>query len=64
MERPKKCLKCKGEMEKGIIADTSYATSGAAKWARTTTLFGVKDTKRIESYRCTKCGYLENYTVD
>ena len=62
------CPKCNGRMEEGFIPDYGYGEKHAAGWHPGTPnkkWWGLKvDRKvmrRIESFRCTKCGYLENY---
>ena len=55
-------------MEEGFIPDYGYGEKHAAGWhpgAPDKKWWGLKVDKkvmrRIESFRCTKCGYLENY---
>ncbi|MGA1873713.1 MAG: hypothetical protein ACMUHY_08575, partial [Thermoplasmatota archaeon] len=58
------CPKCNGEMELGELIDESYAVSGAQRWANHAgSILGVGRSKPIHiySFRCTECGYLENY---
>ncbi len=60
----KRCPKCKGEMEEGVLLDHSDFGSQPQEWAQNGAVFmGVGWIKRINiiSYRCTKCGFLENY---
>ena len=60
-----KCLKCEGEMEKGVMAD--YAGDVGERnedpeWGSGTNWLGMlKEKKKVVTYRCTKCGYLESY---
>jgi hypothetical protein len=64
MEEIRKCPKCNGDMEKGHLMDETDISSAPQKWAKHATGFmgvGSEDTKRIISYRCTSCGYLENF---
>jgi hypothetical protein len=64
MEEPSKCSKCNGNMEKGYLMDQTHIMSGPQKWAKHGTSsmeIGSKDTKRIISYRCKSCGFLENF---
>jgi predicted nucleic-acid-binding Zn-ribbon protein len=69
MQRTLSCPKCQGSMAIGYILDTSYGTQGAGQWVEgepeKSFWTGIKvrgKTKRpIESWRCQRCGYLENY---
>ena len=64
MEQERKCLKCNGDMEKGHLMDQTHLLSAPQKWAKHGTSSigtGSKDTKRIISYRCKNCGFLENF---
>jgi predicted nucleic-acid-binding Zn-ribbon protein len=59
-----KCPKCNGNMEQGLIkSDGGYA--GDLKWGKPDSVSGwtgkVKDGKKIVTYRCQNCGYLECY---
>jgi len=54
-----KCSKCGGEMEEGLLEDTFLAIGKTVQnWAKISNL---NDRKRIKSYRCKTCGYLESY---
>ena len=60
----KRCPKCSGNMELGEIVDESYMVSGPQKWAlqaESVAGFGKRGSVKIISYRCFKCGYLENF---
>jgi len=60
------CPKCQGKMELGELVDESYAVSVPQKWAKYAGGFlglGKSREITISSYRCTKCGYLENYAL-
>jgi predicted nucleic-acid-binding Zn-ribbon protein len=64
MVETRKCPKCNGDMEKGNLMDETYLSSAPQKWAKHATGFmgvGSKDTKKITSYRCKNCGFLENF---
>ena len=59
-----KCPKCNGSMKEGELVDNARSVSTPQEWAEkaTSVLFvGKKRGKKIVSYRCEKCGYLENY---
>ena len=63
-----KCPKCASEMEEGFVLDND-ATAKQAQWVlgRPESSFwgglkvAPKDRYFIQTYRCTKCGFLENY---
>lgn len=60
------CPKCKGDMEKGVLADEGMWGAWLVRrlrWAESVGILGLlaKNLKPIEAYRCQKCGYLENY---
>ena len=68
-----KCPKCEGTMEEGFIADRrSRLLSDASQWVEGAPegflFLGVKtggrDKHRVAAYRCTRCGYLEQYARD
>ena len=64
MEKIKKCPKCDSDMEMGELLDIGQATSTAQTWAKHATSFlglGTKDARKISSYRCKSCGFIENY---
>lgn len=59
------CPKCHGEMEKGYLGD-SYGDVGEGvkqlEWGRKFNFLGnLKEERKVETYCCTKCGYLESY---
>ena len=63
------CRKCGGKRDTGFILDEGYGTRTPAQWCsgapRKSIWMGLKMsgvTKRpVESMRCTRCGFLENY---
>ncbi len=60
----KKCPKCDSDMERGQLLDLGYATSKAQSWAKQASSvlgLGAKGERKIISFRCKSCGYLENY---
>lgn len=63
MAESNKCVKCGGKMEQGVIVDHKYTSTTQSKWAKATTLFGSRGRRNIDSYRCKKCGYIENYAL-
>jgi hypothetical protein len=77
MDETHECPKCKGTMTKGFIVDRTGPLSAIvqafmqAQWAEGEPklgLFGVqvggRRLYRITTYRCEKCGYLEDYAVN
>jgi ssDNA-binding Zn-finger/Zn-ribbon topoisomerase 1 len=65
-EKYMKCPKCEGDMKKGLIVDKGhYDVPNGTEWAEAISegILGGDPIKQrtIESYRCQKCGYLENY---
>jgi hypothetical protein len=63
------CPKCRGEMEAGFLVDHTYATSAASEWVEgpveASFWTGVKlrgrERRRVNTWRCVRCGYLESY---
>src|SRR4051812_40224900 len=65
------CPRCQGEMEEGFVRDMAHGAqlpsewvAGAPQWSM---WFGLrtsgKERHRVETYRCTRCGYLESYAA-
>ena len=56
-------------METGFIVDEGYGTRTVSRWVRGEPQFGFfgnlkvrrKEGADIDTYRCTRCGYLESY---
>ncbi|TMM47348.1 hypothetical protein [Qipengyuania marisflavi] len=69
MATPSRCLKCDGRMVEGHTIDMGYGSVTPARWqegAPQKTWFGSIKTKKanlrdIASFRCERCGFLENY---
>jgi predicted Zn-ribbon and HTH transcriptional regulator len=64
MRTPCKCPKCSAEMEEGFILEHRQPVRWIAGKAETSISGDVKSSgeqRRIESYRCIGCGYLESY---
>jgi predicted nucleic-acid-binding Zn-ribbon protein len=60
----KKCIKCNGIMEKGLVPDQEGGLSAytSPKWTKKVKLFfWLEDSSNIITYRCKSCGYLESY---
>jgi hypothetical protein len=65
----RKCSKCSGTMEAGLLLDRTQALLYPAIWAdgslKKKWLGGLKvaDNRlyRVETWRCKDCGYLESY---
>ena len=62
------CPKCNGRMEEGFTADHGHGAYHVAAWLRgkpDRRWWGLKVQKKqlltIQTFRCTRCGYLENY---
>jgi hypothetical protein len=63
------CPKCAGAMELGFVVDHTYGGYAAAQWAEGTAKpslwTGVqmrgKECHPVQTFRCTRCGYLESY---
>lgn len=69
MSTPTKCPKCDGEMQEGFILDSSHGSRLVSRWiaGKPEVSFWVgmkihdKEQHQTQSFRCTKCGYLESY---
>ena len=65
----KSCPKCGGRMEQGFVADATEHYTKVTQWVegapQKSFWGGVKSRGKrkvpIESWRCGRCGYLENY---
>ena len=62
------CPKCKGQMEEGFVVDYAGNFPQVSEWSAESPKMGwfgfgvdVKGVRKITSYRCTSCGYLESY---
>jgi hypothetical protein len=63
------CPKCRATMERGFLVDNSYGAVAEPQWAEgpveKSFWTGVKmhgrERRRVETYRCQSCGYLESY---
>jgi hypothetical protein len=68
--KAKVCAKCGGEMQEGFILEVTESGRAVSSWVGGKpefpwTSFGVrikgKEQLPIQSFRCTKCGFLESY---
>ena len=63
------CPKCQSSMKRGFLLDHTYGSRAAASWVEgepeRSIWYGVKlsgkKVMEIETWRCSKCGFLENY---
>ncbi len=70
MDIPSTCPKCSQPMQEGFILDAAHLNVGqVSRWVSgppaVSFFFGINISQRdqypIQSYRCSACGYLENY---
>ena len=69
MSQSKPCPKCGSELIEGFIADTTHGGASVASWRegepKKSFWVGLKlhgtEPLEIETWRCRRCGYLENY---
>lgn len=71
MTKPSQCAKCGGSMTEGFTVDNTHGGRNASSWAEGEPVpsfwVGVKlpgKVVAIHSYRCNRCGYLENYAPE
>ena len=65
----KKCVKCSSPMEEGFTLDFGDGGIYPGRWLKghpepsfwQNTRTKGHECRRIETYRCTRCGYLESY---
>lgn len=70
--KPRRCSKCEGRMEVGFPVDASRNRVAPGQWAQGEPsywflkLLRMKGRRRyrIETWRCTTCGYLESYAAE
>jgi hypothetical protein len=63
------CPKCRAEMEPGFVVDHTYGEAAATEWVEgpveasfwTGVRLRGRERRRIDTYRCVRCGYLELY---
>lgn len=64
-----KCSKCQGTMTEGFLADTTRSAINAGQWIEgfeEKSIWGGvklrgKNKYNVQSWRCQRCGFLENY---
>lgn len=67
--RSERCSKCDGRMDQGFVVDEGYGSVRVSRWQPgapdKSFWLGVRQKKReqieIQTWRCQRCGYLENY---
>lgn len=72
MRAPTRCPKCEGSMAEGFIMGESYGMKTVTTWQagepESSIWTGVKQKKKdqrvVLTWRCSRCGYLENYAPD
>ncbi len=69
---PDACPKCQGRMQEGFTLDIGHGGArGVSRWIAGSpepsfwmgTKINDKEQHPIQSYRCTRCGYLESYAT-
>lgn len=66
------CPKCQSTMKPGFTLDHTYGSRAAAAWVEgepegsiwVGVKLGGRKVLQIETWRCSKCGYLENYAKE
>lgn len=69
---PLKCPKCSSEMTEGFMLETGLLSDPRPKWVDGRPVVGAlggvkiaeRDVRRIETYRCIGCGFLESYAKE
>ena len=67
-----KCLRCGTLMTEGFMMDATQGAALVARWVAgppersfwTNTKVRGKEQRKVVTYRCPKCGYLESYAGD
>ena len=67
-----KCPKCSAEMVEGFVLETGLLSDPRPKWVSgrpaTNAVGGIetaeRDVRRIETFRCLRCGFLESYATE
>lgn len=67
----KSCPKCQGAMSEGFVPTESDSSGAVTKWVEgrpDKRWYGLKVRGKaqftIRSFRCARCGFLENYALD
>ena len=60
------CPKCQGEMEEGVSVDKTNFDPGIQSWGSKINSgllksHTIENEKKIKSFRCVGCGFLESY---
>ncbi len=71
MSQQHDCPKCRSIMREGFVLDESHGARLVSRWIDGAPVksmwLGVKikghDSREIASWRCTSCGFLENYAL-
>ena len=71
MPQSNQCPKCGGSMAEGFVLDKTHGGAGVAAWVEGAPMIslwtGVRLTgrpqTRIATWRCRRCGFLENYAT-
>ena len=68
MQKPGTCPKCGGSFTEGFVVDETHGAHGVASWVEgepaKSFWTGIKipgEKIAIRTWRCNRCGYLENY---
>ncbi|MDB5677093.1 MAG: hypothetical protein JWM94_95 [Sphingomonas bacterium] len=68
----KECAKCGGTMTVGVIVGRNHGSSYPERWQKGEAIvskwWGLREDRKaqldVETWRCTRCGYLESYAVE
>lgn len=71
MQKPSQCAKCGGTLVEGFILDETHGSHDVSTWVEDPPVksFWVghklagKEKIEVRTFRCTRCGYLENYAL-
>lgn len=69
---PVTCPKCPGEMQEGFLLETGLGSDPRPKWVSgepSVNAFGgiqtsERDVRRVQTFRCIRCGFLEFYATE